>query len=240
MKETKEKPPTFSYDKLVVGSSLEAFLFAYYNRIPAIWSRNQQPYKFEEWDKDFGLGINKFEKWSEYAFLLSVSGFSPFENKIKTISVIDKNELRVSTEGNKRYTIKFNHLYVFDDHELYGIEAHTGITTNKVKVIDWIRLLEFGQHGIEVIKRKKDLLNKLMFFICGYGTRCVVESYTEADKLDQFPEYLAKINVQKILEEKIEGLSGNQRAEHLDRVVIPLGKNISENTATITFVYSTL
>ena len=47
----------FEYDKLIVGSSLEALVYSYLHNIPLVCSRLAKPWRFDFFEPDYNLEI---------------------------------------------------------------------------------------------------------------------------------------------------------------------------------------
>jgi hypothetical protein len=242
------KPLVLTYDNLVVGSSLEALLFAYQNSYSLICTRLEVPYYFEEIE-DFELGTNKLEIWNKYMYLLSLAGLCPFSDKIKFLRYKEHSQLKAVTQGEKVVTVKYNNLFVFDDHNFYDLPVENGITTKDIMVVDWLKVLSGRHHDLEVIKRDSEFINKLIFYYSGkmlFGKQskdCIALSYLKDHQLykDSYAEYVVRIKTQSIMEEHGIKQTGTAKisVEHIKRDVVKLGKNIYENFDNVQFMYIT-
>jgi hypothetical protein len=47
------------YDKIVIGSSLEALMFAFNNELPIFFSEEQRPFRFDYLEPDIDLSFLK-------------------------------------------------------------------------------------------------------------------------------------------------------------------------------------
>ena len=233
-----KKPLVLTYDQLVVGSSLEAFLFAFHSKCPVIYTRNLQPYPFEIVN-DFGLGTDKLDIWKKLAFQLSLSGRIPFENKIKIIRYVDSNTLKIITEDSRPYFIKYNYLHVFDDTEFYDLPAHIGVQPAKKLVVDYFKIKSSWNQSRETINSNDDLF-KHIIFMAPPGREehevrkkyLMVASYIDGEPL---PEYTSRIKLTKLLEEKF-GISDID-IEHEKREVVDYSRNLYDDFSGVSFVY---
>ena len=231
-----KKPLTLSYGNIVIGSSLEAFIFAYYCRTKCLWTRQLQPLMIDEFDNDFGIGKNKWKAWNKYCSTLGLSGATPFENKITSIKVVEPNLLRVTTFDKGWYFIKFNNIIVFDDHELYGLEPHTGITDSRLQLIDHLRVKGYEIGDLKNITKRKPYMERIYSFEKRKQKEILVFSTIEESKLEDRPDYLVKIHLETVLQDRIKTKTA-QSIQHLNRIIRPLGRNIYADTETIMFMY---
>lgn len=247
IRKSKKQPLSLSYDNLIVGSSLEAVLFAHETQTPLINTRLERPYYFEAID-DFGLGTNKLEIWNKYSFILSLSNLMPFSNKIKHIRYVDANSITAVTIEEKSLKIKFNRLFVFDDHKFYDLPPETGVTTNENLVVDWLKVLSGKHHEHDIICRDNKFINKIIFYP-GAKPRpdkqakdCLSLSYLTDSQLynDKYAEYVVKIKTEKLMAENNIRQNGNIKiaVEHLRRDVIKLGRNTYEDFDNVIFMYA--
>lgn len=222
------KPLELTYDNLVIGSSLEAVLFAFYNKLKIIYTRNLQPSDVEQID-DFGLGTNKKNIWDKHVFQLAMAGYIPFENKIKNIRYVDANTVKLVSVGDLYYIIKFSNLYVFDDYEFLDIPTSYKSTSKDYRLIDNFTY-NVKKISRENFQRNNKFINQIMFH--EKEKKLSVVSYTKKDKIDELPEHLVKIKTESFLDIK------NLELEHVDRLVIDLGQNVYDDFDNVTFVYT--
>lgn len=241
IKKSKKQPLTLSYDNLIVGSSLEAVFFAYQTSTPLISTRMQRPFFFEELNEDFGIGLNKLESWNKYIFILGLVGLTPLSDKIKHIRYLDANNIKAVTLDDTPVNIKFNRLFIFDDHAFYDLPTHTGITTKDSLVVDWMKVLAPIRHQVTFIDRENKFMNKIFFYDVGYqysagrkkdclSVSYLTESQTESDK---YADYVVRLKTEKVLKENI---SDKIVVEHLRRDIIKLGKNTYDNFDNVIFM----
>lgn len=211
---------------IVIGSSLEAVLFSYYNKYKLLYTKNMQPLFIEEIE-DFGLGTDKKIIWDKHIFLLSLAGYVPFENKIKHLRYIDKNNLVVITNKDHVYNINYNKLYIFDDADFLDLPLSISSTSSLCRIIDF-----FSYNGKKIetenILRKDDFLNQIVF---EDKRKILTVSYCTKDKLDNFPEHLMKIKLDGILSDK------KIKIDHYKREIFDLGRNIYNNFDNVEFIY---
>jgi hypothetical protein len=103
---------TYEYDKIIIGSSVSALLYSYFNNIPAIFTNIEKPKFFERFslntnfnhlglntaDSNQTIGIPKYHIWGRLVYLLSYAGLLPLSDKAISIRLEDESILRVATE----------------------------------------------------------------------------------------------------------------------------------------------
>jgi hypothetical protein len=173
----------FSFDKIVVGSSLEALTYAYLNNLPLIHTRLQSPHFLDRFnpdqdlskfgidnkikilksnDEDRSVGIKKIFLWEKLYFNLSLSGQIPLESKCVSLR-IDNGTLKASTSKARLAKIKFNELIVFDDNSFIGLGSYN-IKEKKYKVYDWFQVRSGMKHEYDVICGDDEFVNKIYFY----------------------------------------------------------------------------
>jgi hypothetical protein len=173
----------FSFDKIVVGSSLEALTYAYLNNLPLIHTRLQSPHFLDRFnpdqdlskfgidnkikiiksnDEDRSVGIKKIFLWEKLYFNLSLSGQIPLESKCVSLR-IDNGTLKASTSKARLAKIKFNELVVFDDNSFIGLGSYN-MKDKKYKVYDWFQVRSGMKHEYDVICGDDEFVNKIYFY----------------------------------------------------------------------------
>jgi hypothetical protein len=233
------KPLVLTYDHLIVGSSLEAFLFSFHTRKPLIYTRNQQPYSFEK-IPDFGMGTDKLGLWKKLAYQMSIAGHIPFENKIKIIRLEDKDTLKIITEEDNVYLVKFGYLHIFDDHAFDGLPPHKGATTERQLYVDYFKIKTNWTYSREPLVRSESFIQEVHWEAKFprhhemHRKYLVVPSYAESAG-EIKPEYLVKIKLAKLLEERS---GGEVVLDHECREIVEMGQNIYDDFDNISFVYT--
>jgi len=170
------------YDKIVVGSSLRALLFAAKNDYPVFFSKPEKPHKFDFFPKSANLsswklhndekvwkkakgrrttGQPKFHLWEHVLFVLGLKGLVPFSDFCYSLR-FDKNTLTGFSEYAKLRTIEFGVCYYFDEHGTYNL-LRSRVTEKKYIICDTFAFLSGGKHHIDLIESKSDFCNKIWF-----------------------------------------------------------------------------
>jgi len=238
-------PLEINLDNVVIGSSLEALLFAFYGKHRIIYTRNQKPDEIETLD-EFGLGTSKKAAWEKHWFQLGIAGYLPFTDKVKHMRYVDANTLKVITHQEKVITVKFNKLYVFDDHEFLDLPPSLTRTSDKIKIVDWFHASKGDLHEHEIVESNNDFMNKVIFFKSGIHKDvkrkdvCVISNWRMSD-IDKIREHVVKIKTEKLMKSLgIETARQTRvyiRIDHIRRDIIEYGKNIYDNFDNVEFIY---
>jgi len=199
------------YDKVVIGSSLEALVYCYLNNIPFVCSQLSSPFRFEyfNWDDDlsiFGVknishsvksnlgettrGIDKLWLWERLFFYLSVAGLCPLSDKAISLRISD-NIIKATTPKARMAKIHFNELIVFDDTSVLGL----GVPEIKDKiytVYDWFDVRSGMKHEYDRLEDNISFVNHILFYpsdrVAGEHNfkDAVAVSYLRKESLDVF------------------------------------------------------
>ena len=170
-----------SYDSVVIGRSLEAVAFAYYNNFPLLFipGKMQKPHFFEVF-----AGDNKLEMWNKYIFLMSLNNLIPFSDLVNKIVINqDENQLKVITKHNFVCTIFYKNLYVLDINGLEGLPEEKEEEDVINQVVDYYKILNIRNKKYKNIKREDEKFIKRIIF---YNKYVITISYLTMEQLDNF------------------------------------------------------
>lgn len=175
----------FEYDKLVVGSTVEALVYSFLNNIPFVCSRLERPSRFDffkpEQDLDiFDLkaetrvlnspssqkivGIKKNILWEDLFFHLSLAGLAPMGDKAISLR-IEKNVLKGITKNARMAKFYFNELIIFSDYNLLGISSSQKKIKNELyEVHDWLDIRTGMKHDYDLIETTSDFVKCIFFY----------------------------------------------------------------------------
>jgi len=239
-------------DKIVIGGSLTALLYAYSNSLPVIFTEPREPFIFDKFNSNFDFSFLGLEKgieyrkdliWQRILFLLSLDGKVPLSDKTNFIRIQD-NILKVITEYNRVIKIKFNKLYIFDDNNLRGLPRIINTINKKNIVYDWLNIRKGGNIKLDYIYNNSDFINEVFFF---YSERtgnnvykdAVVVSYLEDKEINNFDfsDTIVRMNIEKLLIS--EGFSKINKIEAAEREIIQRKIRIYDNDERFEFRYDT-
>tara|TARA_Y100000114_G_scaffold64604_1_gene59168 strand:+ start:915 stop:1790 length:876 start_codon:yes stop_codon:yes gene_type:complete len=181
----------FEYESIVIGSNLRALLFAFYNKLPVLFTAVQKPHDFEFLDpscdtsflnldnalkshesfsKNFDFGEKQVLLWERLYFLLSMEGLIPLSNLCDTIRYTG-DSLVCSSEYDKLCEIIFDKCYYFGDNRTYKLITARKKQNARYKVFDRIGFNTGGKHHIDYMESSDDFVSKVWFYssdrICG-------------------------------------------------------------------------
>jgi len=247
------------YKNIVIGSSLPALLFSYYNNYPIIINSLRRPFRFDNLSMDVELHDetirNKSHLWSAVALRLSLEGLSPFGPAVQALRIKD-NIISNVVEPGTSMKIGFEKCYVFDDDNLTVENEIIEEPGGYVRVFDWMNVRRGTTHGIDYLGSEDDFVRHIYFYkserIDGNHNKkdLVAVSYLRKEDLEDFgySETMARFKIQK--EMSAHGIIGaksglthdgkqrkyNVKVEPDYRYVQPLGRRSYKNSERVEFM----
>ena len=174
------------YDSVVLGSSLNAILFAAQNFFPVVFSDFRKPFRFDYFEpgldlqylklpQDLGpksltthegqidVGVAKHLVWERLMFLLSANGNVPLSNLCHSIRARD-NTISCYNEYSKIADVKFNQCYYFGDNNVQGLFEEKILDNYIYTCYDWIAFNKGGKHDIDFIETGDDFVKRIWFY----------------------------------------------------------------------------
>ena len=224
------------HDKIVVGSSLKAVMFAYVNELPIFFSVPQKPFFFNRLpvhlDLSFLSIINKATKlngiesekevglpqevlWNKLMFILSYAGKAPLADFCDSMRY-NGETLVFSNFFSKISEVYFNTCYYFGDNNCYRLIDRKEIDKGNYLCYDWIAFNSGGKHEIDFINTEDDFVKDIWFHpserIDGrtkVKDACVVSYLTDSQLMDfDYSETMARFKM--LHEMKERGMKGRQ------------------------------
>lgn len=225
-------PLELNFDKIVIGSSLEAVLCAFYNKFKILYTRSLTP---DEYDiiEDYGLGPKRKETWEKHMFQLSMAGHVPFTDKIKHIRYVDRDKIKVITNEEGVYTVKYNELYIFDDHNFLDLPVNAKKSNKNIRILDWFRIDKGKVDHEKPIFNRTKLLNQIIIDKKQDSDICVI-SYTKDNKLNEFEEHVCRVKTESMLSSPDNKIN----LTHLRRDIISIDKELYDDFENIIFSYT--
>lgn len=181
----------YEYDKIVIGSCLNAMMYAFNNSYPIFFTEPQKPFRFDYLEPDLDLlflkigsqtreintfnepvtvGIQKQVLWERLLFLLSIGSRAPLSNLAKSMRIED-DSLTCFNEYSKIAKITFNNCYYFGDNNIINHKQKKNVANEKFLCYDWIAFNRGGKHKIDFIETEDKFVHKIWFYpsdrICG-------------------------------------------------------------------------
>jgi len=180
-----------TYDKVVVGSTLEALLYCYLNNTPFIFVELERPNRFDYFNPNvdlsfFGLenistsqlrrvengmstsnkliGISKDILWEKLYFYLTLAGLNPIADKASSIKLVTAGKLKVFTHKARMATISFKELIIFSDEGVSGLPLPVEFPEKKYKVYDWFDVRSGMKHDHDFLEDDNDFVKQILFY----------------------------------------------------------------------------
>ncbi len=247
------------YKNIVIGSSLPALLFAYYNEYPIIINSLRRPFRFDSLSMDVQFHDEVIRSnsylWSAVAWRLSMEGLAPFGPSAKSVRIKDDVISNV-VESGTNIKISFEKCYVFDDDNLTVENEILQEASGEVRVFDWMNVRRGTTHGIDYLGSEDDFVRHIYFYkserIDGNHNKkdLVAVSFLKEEDLQDFEysETMARFKIQK--EMSSHGIIGaksglthdgkqrkyNVKVEPDYRYVEPLGRRVYQNSERVEFI----
>ena len=224
----------FEYDKVVIGSSLAAVLYAFNNNLPVFFAEERRPFRFDYLDPDIDLsclkiptcnkslttfgpekkiGTTKELLWERLMFLLSLGGNAPLSNLCHNIRY-DGERAVCSNEYSKIMEFKFNECFYFGDSQSFGFAPQKEFDLDSYLCYDYIAFNKGGKHDIDYINTGDDFVSEIWFYssdrIDGntpVRDACAISKLTKEQLLDfDYSETMARFKV--VYEMESRGMKG--------------------------------
>jgi len=222
------------YDKIVIGSSLSAVLYAFSNKYPIFFAEERRPFRFDYLEPALNLsclkipgaakslttfggekniGVTKELLWERLLFLLSLDGNAPLSNLCHNIRH-DGDRIVCSNEYSKIMEFKFNECIYFGDAKSTGFTIQKGLDEDKYICYDYVAFNKGGKHEVDYIRTDDDFVREIWFYssdrIDGntpVRDACAVSELTREQLRDfDFSETMARFKVVHEMEQR--GMKG--------------------------------
>ena len=173
-----------NYEKIIIGSSLNALLYSFLNNVPFVYVSTEPPHRFDHFSPEqdlsfFGLennshtlvsptsnkviGSYKDILWEKLYFYLTLAGLNPVADKASSIKVGDK-ELKVFTHKARMAKINFEELIIFTDDGVSGLPTPAQLPEKKYKVYDWFDVRSGMKHEYDYIQDNTEFVSEILFY----------------------------------------------------------------------------
>lgn len=149
----------YEYEDVVLGSTLEAVLYAHNMGYKLIMSGLKYPDPF-----DSVVGMKKIDIWNEVLFDMSLAGDAPMIDKISSVRVGD-SELKIVIDNSKMVRVRYENLHVFDDDNTTGLGVPKEDTDSKYRVLDWFEVKSGMKHNHNLLRdENSDFVTEIHFY----------------------------------------------------------------------------
>jgi hypothetical protein len=256
----------YKYETIVIGGSLSAKMYAYYNKCPCLYRGFDAPFRFGMFQEEVFLEPKQrdlLQAWEKITFLLSLSGQLPMGDRVASLNVRD-NLLKATTPNSRLGKFEFARLIIFDDRDIYGLPPIRKQEVGKSRVLDWFDVRSGMEHMHDSITTDDNFVKEIIFYPSDrFGNQksgrvrkdLVSISYLDQDEVNDF-EYsdtMARFKVLQLM--KDAGIKGarngrdtynpeiyryySPKIEATQREIFPNVKNFYEEDDRFEFRYDT-
>jgi hypothetical protein len=171
------------YENVVVGSCLNAALFAFNNNLPIFFAECRRPFRFDYIDASTDLsclkipgaaktlttfegkkkvGVPKEILWERLLFLLALNGKMPLANRCNNMRY-DGSILTCSTEYSKLIDVRFESCFYFGDRHCDKL-VDFAAETDDFTIYDWIAFNRGGKHDIDYIHTDDKFVSDIWYY----------------------------------------------------------------------------
>jgi hypothetical protein len=199
---------THEYENIVVGSSLDALLYAFNNNYPVFFAEARRPFRFDYLDQNVDLNFLKITRpghslttfdgaklvgqprellWERLLFLLSLDGKVPLSNLCHTLRYTGETMI-CSNEYSKIAEVQFENCFYFGEDKSEGLAIEKDVADPSYICYDWIAFNRGGKHEIDYIKTNDRLVQEVWFYssdridgATAVKDACVVSALTQCE-----------------------------------------------------------
>jgi hypothetical protein len=169
-------------DEIVIGSSLEAVIFAFNERLPIFYTAATKPFRFDYLSPEVDMSCLKFEDykmtldtssgdkivglaktllWERLIFIMSLNGQVPLSNLCASIR-FDGERFVFSDEYAKLIDVQFNKCHYFGDKGC--VDFSFDVDNNDFICYDWVAFNRGGKHKIDFIETEDQFVKSIWFY----------------------------------------------------------------------------
>jgi len=202
-------------EDIVIGHSLKAVLFAYYNNFPIILNSRRGPFRFDELPNllaDFPTK-NEYVIWSTLIFEMSMKGLAPHGTDISSIRITD-DVISTTIRESVNIKTKFGKCHIFEDDKLTVENEIVKQEKKMFRVFDWMSVRSGAVHDLDKINTDDDFVNTVYFYkserIDGNHNKKDLVSVSLLDEkqlaLFDYSDTMAKFKIENLMREN--GIKG--------------------------------
>jgi len=222
------------YDKVVIGNTIEAILYAFYHDCYLIPNNKEKPDHFSFLSIEIGeqiglevplslfngseetiIGFFQLDLWKRLAINMSIMGMIYPPTHLYSIR-LENSQIKITATSPYITTIGYNELFIFNEEGIYGLPLPKAKNKEKYKTLDWLDIRKMEVHPFEYIKSEEPVMNEIFFYPSdrrdGFNPNfkdCCLISYIDADKIQEFEYSDTYIRIQAQNKFKELGLKGS-------------------------------
>ena len=222
------------YEKIVVGESFFATLYAFSNGYPLFFTDALRPFRFDYLDPDIDLaclkiptcnkslttpqgikrvGTPKEVLWERMLFLMSLDGLLPVSNLCQSIRY-DGERMVCANEYSKILELQFKECVYLGDTGTTGWKDKKVVVNPSYICYDYIEFNRGGKHAVDYIKTADPFVSEIWFYpsdridgATAVKDACVVSHLSE-EQLKHFDHSETMARFKMISEMESRGMKG--------------------------------
>jgi len=216
------------YEEIVIGSSLSAVMYSFFNSTPMIFKKTRKPELYETFDKRYKLKYTKKlddlfdftkgqqEVWTKIIFALQGAGLITSNEYTLSLRLDSTNkEIKIVTYKAGLKTFTYDKLIIFEDEDIQGLPTPIQ-RLEEFEVVDWFRVRACGPHTLSGIKGNDKFVSDVHFVALAGDSRpssLAAVSYLTLSQMMSFDfsDTMAKFKIQEMM--KKEGIKGPRNGE---------------------------
>ena len=227
----------YHWDTVVIGGGLNAIICAHKTNSYIICNTLVRIFPYDTCSAGRALGRLKLDLYEELAYKLALDGKHPFVDRVSSVRInLEESTLKVVTKRSRSFSIRFNHLHVFDDENVHGLPSKlSGVA--KYRVLDWFDVRSGAKHEHERLESGEDFVKNIFFYpsnrVSGNHNKkdLVCESYMTSEQLHyvDYSDTIVRLKATSMMKEAgIKGTSNGKnknlsiKLELREREVIPV------------------
>ena len=213
---------TYHYEQVVIGSGINAVLYAYKTNSIFIDNSMDTIFPLDEIGFSYDLGHKLIEPtdksldvFNYLAYQLVCNGLAPYSGLTESMRIIpEENRLNVITKNGYISKCTFDKLRLFDITNVSGVSFDEETRVERYRVLDWFNVRSGMKHDHNLISSDEDFCNKIYFYISKRidGNKdkkdLVAESFMSEQQLNDFDysDTIARIKTASLM--KHAGIKG--------------------------------
>tara|TARA_A200000159_G_scaffold134755_1_gene133491 strand:- start:536 stop:1303 length:768 start_codon:yes stop_codon:yes gene_type:complete len=184
---------------VVIGADIYSLRYALEHNLSLYYVSPKKPHQFTD----------QLAEWHHLYWCLSLAGNIKFSNSISSLSVdSDDGTLKIIYNNRSKTLTNIDRFYIFDETDVQGLPQHSGYSSDKNEVLDWINVRSGMKHDFDRIENTSPFMECILFYptkrIAGNHSLkdICVRSVLTTDEILQFEysELVVKIKAQEVME----------------------------------------
>ena len=208
---------TYYYEQIVIGSKLNAVLYAHKTNSIFINNSVDRIFPFDKVGISANVGNALLEPkdserdiFNSLVYDISLAGRSPFSGIVENLRLDPENdELHVITKNGYTSRCKYKSIRIFDSTMVSGLPFDEATTLLHYRVLDWFNARSGAQHKYDCLRGDDSFCKKIYFYLSpridGNKTKkdLVVESIISKENIDNvdYSDTIARLKTVSMMKE---------------------------------------